>query len=345
MTNGAGIIREMQPLPCETLENRLALALQARRPLLEHHLDGVVRLFNGFYEGCPHLSVEWYAGTLLIFAYSRDLQEIQCLLRRVQDFYQQNMPGIACILFKARYAPDQALRHGVAVQGQPAQVAVENGVRYALNLALNQDASFYADTRLLRSWLLENSLGKRVINTFAYTGSLGIAALAGGAQHVVQVDRSEKFLALAKQSLVLNRMDEGRMQLDVGDFYSRAAFYKRTGELFDLAVLDPPFFSTTQKGSVDLAHQSTRLINKLRPLVADGGKLIVVNNALFLSGREYLESLQALCADGYLSIDQIIPIPEDITGYPQTIVDQPPVDPAPFNHPTKIVVLVVRRKG
>ena len=57
-----------------------------------------------------------------------------------------------------------------------------------------------------------------------------------------------------------------------------------------------------------------------------------------------MQSIEKLQASGYLKFDQIIPIPEDITGYPDTKVDQPPVNPSPFNHPTKIVVLDVRRK-
>jgi len=43
-------------------------------------------------------------------------------------------------------------------------------------------------------------------------------------------------------------------------------------------------------------------------------------------------------------LDSILPVPLDVTGYPETIVDQPPADPAPFNHPTKIAVLKVFRK-
>ena len=57
-----------------------------------------------------------------------------------------------------------------------------------------------------------------------------------------------------------------------------------------------------------------------------------------------MHSLKALCIDGYLSIETILPVPSDITGFPETIVGAPPVDPAPFNHATKIVVLRVRRR-
>ncbi len=335
----------MQSPVCDSLATCLTLALQARRPLLDENQDGVVRLFNGFYEGCPDLVVDWYAGTLVMFAHNKDLASAQTLLQQAQTVYLELLPQLTCILHKIRYAADENLRRGHAVFGQPAQDVVENGVRYALDLTLNQDASFYPDTRALRLWLKQNSAGKSLLNTFAYTGSLGVAALAGGARRVVQVDRSRKFLAAASRSAQLNDLAPSQMLLDSGDFFSRAAFYKSTGELFDLAVLDAPFFSTSEKGSVDLVNQSARLINKVRPLVAHAGKLIAVNNALFLSGQQYLDTLQELCASGYLSIDEIIPIPVDITGYPHTIQTHPPVDPSPFNHPTKIVVLGVKRKG
>jgi 23S rRNA (cytosine1962-C5)-methyltransferase len=263
----------------------------------------------------------------------------------VQSFYLQALPWIDCVLQKFRYAESRNLRNGVIKFGlQPADWIEEHGVRYALDLRLNQDASFYPDTRHLRAWIIANSQGQRVLNLFAYTGSLGVAALAGQAQQVIQVDLKKKFLDLARRSVNMNAFDLAKMLLDSNDFFSRVAFYKRQGARFEQVIVDAPFFSTTRKGSVDLINQSVRLVNKLRPLVADGGRLVVVNNALFLSGKDFIGSMQALCQDGYLSIEQSIPIPEDICGYSDTIVRKPPVDPAPFNHPTKILVMTVRRK-
>jgi 23S rRNA (cytosine1962-C5)-methyltransferase len=79
--------------------------------------------------------------------------------------------------------------------------------------------------------------------------------------------------------------------------------------------------------------------------VRDGGYLIAINNALFLSGAQYMAELERLCQDGYLAVEALIPAPQDITGYPGTLVSLPPSNPAPFNHPTKIAVLRVKRKG
>jgi len=73
--------------------------------------------------------------------------------------------------------------------------------------------------------------------------------------------------------------------------------------------------------------------------------LIAINNALYVSGKEYLQTLEALCQDGYLKIKELIPVPEDFTGYPETRVGNPITDPAPFNHSTKIAILEVRRKA
>ena len=95
---------------------------------------------------------------------------------------------------------------------------------------------------------------------------------------------------------------------------------------------------------MDLNRDSSRLINKVRPLVRDGGWLVAVNNALYVSGKEYLQTLASLGADGYLKIAELIPVPEDLTGYDNTRRAAPITDPAPFNHSTKITVLEVRRK-
>ena len=57
-----------------------------------------------------------------------------------------------------------------------------------------------------------------------------------------------------------------------------------------------------------------------------------------------MQMLETLCADGYLSMEALIPVPQDFIGYSATPVGTLPADPAPFNHPTKIAVLRVRRK-
>jgi 23S rRNA (cytosine1962-C5)-methyltransferase len=207
---------------------------------------------------------------------------------------------------------------------------------------MNRDASFYLDTRNLRQWLIENMHEKTVLNTFAYTGSLGVAALAGGATRVVQHDLNRQFLNVAKTSYTLNGLPIHREDFIAADFFSFAARRNRTGETFDCVIIDPPFFSSTSKGKVDQVHESARLINKVRPLINNDGILIAINNALYVSGKKYMQTLETICKDGYLSIRGLIPVPEDFIGYHP--VREPITDPSPFNHSTKIAILDVKRK-
>jgi 23S rRNA (cytosine1962-C5)-methyltransferase len=328
-----------------SLTDFLEKALLARQSLLDADNQSALRLFAGFYEGEPRLLADIFAGTLLLTAYCDSIRDAQALLDSAQRFYQERIPWLSCVIQKQRLAKHTGLKFGrISFGSEPAASILENGIRYALELTVSQDASFYLDTRALRVWLKNNSHGLEVLNTFAYTGSLGVAALGGGAARVIQVDRNAKLLGLARRSAMLNRLDLGRMKLRVADVFSEIGNCKKKGLLFDLALLDPPFFSVTEKGKVDLVSESTRLINKLRPLIKDGGRLVAINNALFLSGREYMHSLEALCRDGCLEIEQMLPVPDDSTGFPETIVSNPPVSPAPFNHPTKIVMMRAKRK-
>jgi 23S rRNA (cytosine1962-C5)-methyltransferase len=302
------------------------------------------RLFNGFYEGCPGLVLDRYGPTVVIFDHGLP-PDTEVNFKELADWAIHSDWDIDTALLKQRRAKHPKLRNGQLLAGSalPTQI-IENGITYALDLQMNQDAGFYLDTRELRSWLREHAAGKKVLNTFAYTGSLGIAAGIGGANKVIQTDLDPKFLEFARKSWELNQLESLKTQIQPGDFFKVTDRLRRQQALFDIVILDPPYFSSTRAGKLDWQNQSTRLINKVRPLVGHGGQLVVINNSLFLSGADFMTELETLCQSDYLSLGEIIPIPEDITGTPETIVEPPPVDPAPFNHPTKIAILNVIRK-
>jgi 23S rRNA (cytosine1962-C5)-methyltransferase len=329
----------------EPIAALLDKAITAREALFEARHETAFRLFNGFTEGCAHLAVDLYGATILLHNYASPPEAGDATVQTAQQFLQSRLPWIRAIILKTRNAATIEGKQGVLVYGTNAQRRVrEHGVWYALDLTMNRDASFYMDTRNLRGWALERLQGKSVLNTFAYTGSLGVAAQAAGATRVLQVDLNRRFLNLAKTSYTLNGFAIHKRDFQAGDFFSHMNRLKRTGERFDCVFIDPPFFATTGKGVVDLAHNQAKLINKVRPLIQHGGYLVAINNALFVSGEAYMESLEGLCADGYLKVEELIAVPEDFTGYAQTRLSQPVTDPAPFNHSTKIAVLKVRRK-
>jgi len=331
------------------LSNKLWLmletSLQCRSDLMESEHTSAFRVFNGFLEGFPDLVVDIYASTLVISNYAANPANVVLLLSKIQDLYLKRLPWLRCVIIKTRNAQNQSERNGLISFGQiPDRRICEHGIWYSLDLTLHQDSSFYLDTRNLRQWLLGHAQGWAVLNIFAYTGSLGIACLMSGAQRVIQADRNGKFLSVAKESTRLNKIPVRQKDFLVEDFFTTASRFRHSPQLFDCLIVDPPFFSQTSQGTVDLQKQFRQVINKVRPLVKDGGFLIAINNSLFVSGTEYLHQLEQLDRDGYLSISELIPVPQDCTGFPQTHIGKPPLDPAPFNHSTKIAVLSVCRK-
>ncbi len=332
-------------MPHPDIASLLLPTVDARRDLFDPANHAAFRLFNGFVEGLPHLVVDLYAQTLVIFNYADDPHAAEADVEAAWRLLVEQLPWVTAVIVKTRAAVDEQARRGMLVYGEAQSRKIrEHGVWYAVDLMLNMDASLYLDTRELRAWAAANLIGKRVLNTFAYTGSLGVAAMAGGASEVIQTDLNRRFLNLAKDSYTLNGFPVRRADFRAGDFWAQAAQLNRAGQLFDCVFVDPPFFSVTERGTVDLVANSRRVINKVRPLVGHDGWLVAINNALFLSGAEYMRMLEEMSADGYLSVEALIPVPPDFTGYPSTRVGSLPTDPAPFNHSTKIAVLRVKRK-
>ena len=329
----------------QPVSSLLAKAIGARAPLFDARHEVAFRLFNGFTEGNPDFVIDLYATTLVMHNYADDPAQGNLPVEQAQQFLKNELVWLRAGVVKIRNGKTQEEKRGQLLFGEKPDTKIkEHNVWYSIDLRMNRDASLYLDTRNLRKWLIENMQDKTVLNTFAYTGSLGVAALAGGAKHVVQHDLNRQFLNVAKTSYTLNGFPIRKQDFVAVDFFTLASKFKRANETFDCVLIDPPFFSATSKGRVDQVDESARLINKVRPLVSDGGHLITINNALYVSGKEYMQTLEELCKDGYLKIKELIPVPEDFTGYPETRLGKPITDPTPFNHSTKIAILEVKRK-
>lgn len=325
----------------DSLQPLLDKAIASRLTLSGPSHEEAFRLFNGFYEGYPSLVLDIYGQTLVVHDYSEQPQPD--LTHKVSSHIQSSLNWLQTGILKIRSSTTQQARRGMLVFGDlPDKKIKEHGIWYAIDLTMNRDTGFYLDTSNLRKWLLENSKGRSVLNTFAYTGSLGVAAHAGGAAQVIQTDLNRQFLNVAKDSYALNGFPIRKQDFSAQDFFPAVSRFKTGKQTFDYVIIDPPFFSTTSHGKVDLEHDNERLINKVRPLINNGGVLITINNAIFLSGADYLKSLENLCKDGYLSIREFIPVPEEFIGLNR--VGKPITDPTPFNHSTKIAILDVKRK-
>src|SRR5690606_2148517 len=93
-----------------------------------------------------------------------------------------------------------------------------------------------------RRLVAAHAANKDVLNCFSYTGAMSVHCLAQGARHVTEVDASETALALGRQQLALNGLDESACTQVTADVFAQLRTYRAQGRQFDLIILDPPKF-------------------------------------------------------------------------------------------------------
>src|SRR6202041_44691 len=137
----------------------------------------------------------------------------------------------------------------------------------------------FLDHAPLRAWLKENSKGLNVLNTFAYTGSLSVAAGVGGAKKVTTLDLSRPTLEWARENWELNRLAEKNSDFIFGDYFEWIPRLAKKNQLFDCVILDPPSFSRGKKGGFSTTKDLRTLHELALDCVAPEGVLVTSINS------------------------------------------------------------------
>src|SRR5690606_33295299 len=122
-------------------------------------------------------------------------------------------------------------------------IVKEGPALFKINLYDYLDTGLFLDHRPLRKIIRKESKNKEVLNLFAYTGSISIAAALGGG-HVTTVDMSKTYINWAKDNFRLNHQ-----MIDGHRFVAENAFdFLRSDESkYDIIILDPPSFSNSKR--------------------------------------------------------------------------------------------------
>jgi 23S rRNA (cytosine1962-C5)-methyltransferase len=118
-------------------------------------------------------------------------------------------------------------------------VALENGVKYNIDWVNGQKTGFFIDQRENRRLLGKYALGKKVLNTFCYSGGFSLSAIQGGATFAHSLDSSKKAIELTNENVTLNEMDDRHLSI-VADTME---YIKELPEAYDVIILDPPAFA------------------------------------------------------------------------------------------------------
>lgn len=187
-------------------------------------------------------------------------------------------------------------------------VVEEQGLKFWVNLGAYLDVGLFMDHRVTRDRVRSEARGKRFLNLFSYTGAFTVYAAAGGAKETTSVDLSNTYVAWTQDNLVLNGLWAPRHELVRDDVLQWLEHEgpRREGQ-YDLAVVDPPPFSTSKKmqKSFDVQKDHVALITDTARLLAPGGVLYFSTN--------YREFRLSDRATGGLAVEETTPksIPED----------------------------------
>lgn len=156
----------------------------------------------------------------------------------------------------------------------------ESGHRFLVNLVDYLDTGLFLDHRQTRAMVAQEAEGKAVLNLFCYTGSFSVYAAAAGAATTLGIDLSGTYLDWARANLDLNGLDKARNRLRRGDVLEELQELSKSGEKFDLAVVDPPTFSNSKslEGVFDVQRDHVSLLLAVRELLAAQGVVYFSTN-------------------------------------------------------------------
>ncbi len=173
----------------------------------------------------------------------------------------------------------------------------ELGVGYGIDLDVSATSSgLFLDQRETRRELLTSDLGGRtVLNAFAHTGSLSVAAARTGAE-TLTLDLSKRYLDWARDNLRRNDVDPADHDFIYGDALDWMERLARKGRRFDLVLVDPPSSSTSRKGGKrwSVERDLGGLVARAADLCAPSGRIFVSTNLRRMTWTRFLEHV----ADG-----------------------------------------------
>ena len=289
------------------LPQLLAASIDRRAPLLarlDQEATDCVRLLHGATEGAPGVAVDRYGPVLLVQTWREPLadgttdallgiaREVVPVERVVWNHRPRGGPG-----WRPVDAPVVGRELGLLFDVRPRH--------------RGRDPLLFLDLRAGRRWIRSVARDRTVLNLFAYTCGVGLAASAGGAGAVTNVDFAQSALDVGRANEaangltgqeyiaedvfpVLRQMAGLRMRDRRGG--RRATFTRREPRTFDVVVLDPPRWATGKHGAVDLVRDYQSLLKPALLATAPGGQLLITNNVASVD-RDVWRSLCLRCAD------------------------------------------------
>lgn len=270
-------------------EIRLRSAYNLRKSLglVNNQETNIYRLVHAEGDGLPGLIIDHYANNLVIQCHSVGMyHQVEHIVAALNEVYEQPLNSIylksAATLPKnfSAYSGDQFLQGEVEMP----VVSLEYGNQFNINWITGQKTGFFIDQRENRKLIANYSKGKKILNTFCYSGGFSIFALAEGAELVHSLDSSAKAIELTEENVALGAFPKDKHASFVEDTMD---FIKDLEESYDIIILDPPAFAKHRKAKHNAVQGYKRLNAHAMRQIKPGGIIVtfscsqVIDKALF----------------------------------------------------------------
>lgn len=254
----------------------LEAALDNRKSCINLRNTNAYRLIYGESDNFPGLVVDRYNDILVMqcLSYGAEVwrNHIAHSLMKLTDaicIYERSYVDI-------RQLEGLPLRSGVIIgKTEPGEVIIsENGLNYYVDVKHGQKTGFFLDQRQNRLIVRQLAAGKQILDCFCYTGGFSMSALAGNALSLIGVDSSVEAISMAKNQVNLNNLEHKQMDWIIGDVFTVLREMRDRNLKFDMIILDPPKFASSQ-AQIEKAARGYKDINLLAmKLLRHGGYLV-----------------------------------------------------------------------
>ncbi len=298
----------MGPVELTTLFSTLLQNVSNLRPassISKYQSLEARRLFHGrgnCYPGYEHINIDYFPPSILITLF-KPLPD-PTLDSLVNQIKKLPLPSLSGIVVQKRYEKPV---HITLLWGELPEkhYLLEEGLVYEINLNKNQNIGFFMDMRNTRRLIRKLAKGKSVLNLFAFTCSLSVAAAAAKADRVVNIDNKGGVLKTGQTNHNINDLSGTKVGFWKNDVFKSIKKASRQAP-FDLFIIDPPTF---QMRSFNLEKDYPRLLKKFAPLLHPEGEIIATLN----SPHKEVTYLENLILEHFplLSNSTPIPLPSD----------------------------------
>lgn len=232
---------------------KLLSAWELRLKLLDLENTNAFRIIHGEGDGIPGLIIDYYDKNWVIQAHSTGIYfQMEKIAEAIKANFSEYCETIYCK--SSGTLPNKGKDYFLFGENEET-IAKENKILFSVNWVEGQKTGFFLDQRDNRKLLGEFSKGKKVLNTFCYTGGFSVYAINTGAELVTSVDISQKAVDLASKNMELNFPDSNHKAV-ADDVFN---FMKENHQIYDVIILDPPAFAKSIKSK----HTATQAYKRL----------------------------------------------------------------------------------